>query len=127
MSSSPTLTSDSSKRASTKGRLSDKVAVVTGASGGIGKNHVGCFGVYWRTNTILGRAICLAYASEGAKVVASDIKDVSNSPTEKDITTVDLIKKQGGHAFFVKTDVTNSESVDALIKEAVTRWGRVDM
>jgi len=77
--------------------------------------------------TSSGRAICLAYAAEGAKVVVGDIRDASNSPEEKDVTTVELVKKQGGQAFFVKTDVSNSDSVDDLVKQAVSRWGRIDM
>ena len=60
-------------------RLKDKVAVVTGAAQGIGRTYA------------------LALADNGAKVVATDVQDCSE--------TVDLIKQAGGQALGVQTDV----------------------
>jgi NAD(P)-dependent dehydrogenase (short-subunit alcohol dehydrogenase family) len=90
------------------GRLLNKIAVVTGGSSGI------------------GRAISAAYASEGAKVVVADLVDKSRNPKE-DISTVELVKSLGSDAIFVKVDVSNSQSVDDLVKTAVEKYGRVDI
>lgn len=94
------------------GRLEGKVAVVTGASSGI------------------GRAISLAYSGEGALVVCADLREAARSEGksgETDISTHDLINKQGGKATFVKVDVTVPEDVESLVNEAV-RWGsRIDV
>jgi NAD(P)-dependent dehydrogenase (short-subunit alcohol dehydrogenase family) len=97
-----------SNDSSVHGRLANKIAVVTGGSSGI------------------GRAICAAYASEGAKVVVADLVDKSRNPKE-DTSTVDLVKSLGSDAIFVKVDVSDSQSVDELIKAAVDKWGRVDI
>jgi len=59
--------------------------------------------------------------------VVADVRDSSRNPKEGDISTSELVKKLGGEAVFVKTDVTDSESVDALVAKAVEMWGRVDM
>jgi NAD(P)-dependent dehydrogenase (short-subunit alcohol dehydrogenase family) len=86
--------------------LAGNVAVVTGASSGI------------------GRAIALTFASEGAKVV---LADVINTPLEGGETTLDLILRSGGEAFFERVDVGQWEQVDALISAAVARHGRLDV
>lgn len=84
------------------GRLDGKVALVTGAASGI------------------GRATALAFAREGAKVVIADIA-VREGPE-----TVRMIQKAGGEAIFVKADVSQEADVDALVKETVERYGRLD-
>jgi len=91
------------------GRLQGKVAVVTGAASGI------------------GRATALTFAREGASVVCSDIRDVSRTSDETDITTHDAIKKNGGNAIFVKCDMGESKDVEALIQKTVETYGRIDM
>jgi NAD(P)-dependent dehydrogenase (short-subunit alcohol dehydrogenase family) len=86
--------------------LAGNVAVVTGASSGI------------------GRAIALTFASEGARVV---LADVINTPLEGGETTLDLILGSGGEAFFERVDVGQWEQVDGLIGAAAARYGRLDV
>jgi NAD(P)-dependent dehydrogenase (short-subunit alcohol dehydrogenase family) len=75
--------------------LENKVALVTGASSGI------------------GRATALAFAKEGAKVV------VAARRTKEGEETVDLIKKAGGEGIFIQTDITQEEQVKNLIEKTV--------
>jgi glucose 1-dehydrogenase len=86
--------------------LAGNVAVVTGASSGI------------------GRAIALTFALEGARVV---IADVVSEPLEGGETTLDLIRRSGGEAFFERVDVGQWGQVDGLIGVAVARYGRLDI
>ena len=87
-------------------RLPDKVAIITGAASGI------------------GRAIALTFAREGAKVVAADVREESRLETETP-PTVEAIRAMGGEGVFVTTDVTQRAQVEALVDEAVQRFGRV--
>ncbi len=83
--------------------LSDKIAIVTGASRGI------------------GRSIALALAAQGAKVVASARSaEALNSLTAE-------IKAQGGDALAVVGDVAIEDDANNLIKQAVATYGRVDI
>jgi NAD(P)-dependent dehydrogenase (short-subunit alcohol dehydrogenase family) len=84
------------------GWLTGKVALVTGAGSGI------------------GRASALAFAREGAKVVVADVV------VEGGEETIGMIKKTGGEAIFVKTDVAKAAEVEALISTAVAAYGRLD-
>lgn len=79
-----------------------RVAVVTGASGGI------------------GRASALAFAAKGAKVVVSDLLEAEGAET------VQMIKEKGGEAVFMKTDVTDSSQVKVLVGKTVETYGRLD-
>jgi len=92
-------------------RLHDKVAIVTGASSG------------------LGRAISLRYAREGAKVVCADLSATARSQVaeELDIATHDLITRNGGHAIFFQADVGDAGQMEHLVQAAVDRFGRLDM
>jgi len=82
--------------------LPGKVVIVTGSGRGI------------------GRCSAVAFAREGAKVVVSDV-------TVKDgEETVDIIKKDGGEAIFVKADVTSEEDVKKLMNKTVETFGRID-
>jgi len=96
------------------GCLANKVAIVTGSSSGI------------------GRAISLAYAREGARVVCADIQpttrfEQSSDEDETRGATHDRIIEAGGEAIFVRTDVTEAEQVEELVKTAVRTWGRLDV
>ena len=86
--------------------LAGKIAVVTGASSGI------------------GRAIAVSFASEGASVV---IADIGEQPVEGGEPTLEIITRAGGTAAFHKTDVGRWEDVDALIGSTVERYGRLDV
>jgi glucose 1-dehydrogenase len=86
--------------------LAGQVAVVTGASSGI------------------GRAIALTFASEGARLV---VADVTTEPLEGGEPTVDLILSSGGDAFWQHADVGQWQQVDQLVSAAVARYGRLDI
>lgn len=79
-----------------------KVAIVTGASGGI------------------GRASALAFAASGARVVVSDLQD------DKGQETVALIQENGGKAIFQHCDVADEGEVKALVEAALNEFGRLD-
>jgi 3-oxoacyl-[acyl-carrier protein] reductase len=85
-------------------RVADKVAIVTGASSGI------------------GRAIACLFAQEGAKVVVSADKNVAGGEE-----TVATIRANGGEAFFMKCDVAKATEVEGLVKATVERFRRVDI
>ncbi len=82
--------------------FSNKVALVTGATSGI------------------GRATALAFAREGAQVVVSGRREKEGNET------VALLKKAGGEATFVKTDVTSEAEVAALVAKTLSTYGRLD-
>ena len=82
-------------------RLKDRVAIVTGAAQGI------------------GRVYALRLASEGAKVVVTDVLDAQ--PAAKEIAA------QGGEALALRTDVTDPRSVDDMAEKTVGRFGRIDI
>lgn len=92
-------------------RLKDKVCIVTGSSSG------------------LGRAISIAYAKEGGRVVCADLKPEARSDIESEtaVNTHDLICEAGGSAIFVKTDVTQAEQVEHMVQRAVEEYGRLDV
>lgn len=83
--------------------LKNKVALVTGASSGI------------------GRAVALAWAREGAKVVVSDVN------VEGGEETAALVRATGGDALFVAADVGRAADGEALVRRAVEQYGRLDV
>jgi NAD(P)-dependent dehydrogenase (short-subunit alcohol dehydrogenase family) len=85
------------------GRLNGKIALVTGASSGI------------------GRASALALAREGASVVAASRRE------QEGRATVAEIERGGGRALFVKADVSRQSEVANLIERAVAAFGRIDV
>jgi NAD(P)-dependent dehydrogenase (short-subunit alcohol dehydrogenase family) len=80
-------------------QLENKIAIVTGASSGI------------------GLAIAEKFLSEGAKVVLSDINDGPQ----------DLLQKYTEQAMFVKCDVSKSSEVDSLVAATISKFGRLDI
>lgn len=82
--------------------LKGKVALVTGAGGGI------------------GRAAAIAYAKAGAKVA------IGNRNEQAGRETVELIKKAGGEAAFLRTDVSKEADIKALVDFAVRTYGGLD-
>ncbi|WP_158797150.1 SDR family NAD(P)-dependent oxidoreductase [Pedobacter sp. L105] len=83
--------------------LDNKVAIVTGASSGIGE------------------AIAITFAREGAKVVVSDINEEGGNKV------VELIKSEGGDAFFIKADTSKPEENEKLVAETVKHFGKLDI
>ena len=83
-------------------RYEGKVAVVTGAAGGIGKQA------------------CLRFAAEGAKVVAVDL---ASSPLDE---VVSEVKAAGGVAIAVPCDVTQAAQVEHYARVAKATFGRID-
>ena len=84
-------------------RLSDRVAVVTGAGSGI------------------GAASALAMAREGARVIVADIDEAGAR------ATAGAIEKEGGHALAARADVSRAADNDTLVHRAVATWGRLDI
>lgn len=87
-------------------RLQDRVAVVTGAAGGIGK------------------AIAKRLASEGAIVLVADLTE---EPREGGGRTVEEIRADGGRAEFIACDVSQEAEVEAAVARAVALGGRIDI
>ena len=85
------------------GRLKGKVAIVTGASSGI------------------GRATALCFAAEGAKLVINDI-DAARLETLRAV-----IAEAGAEVRAVVADVANSDAVEAMVAETVAAFGRLDV
>ena len=86
------------------GFLEGQVAIVTGASRGI------------------GRAIAVALAAEGAKVV---VNYASSASAAEEV--VAEIKSKGGEAIAFHADVSHESQVDSLLKSAIDTWGRIDV
>ena len=84
------------------GAFSGKVALVTGAAGGI------------------GRQSALAFARKGATVVVADVSVAGGEET------VAMIKDLGTEAMFVKVDVSQADQVEALIDGIVATYGHLD-
>jgi NAD(P)-dependent dehydrogenase (short-subunit alcohol dehydrogenase family) len=84
------------------GRVQDKVALITGGGSGI------------------GRATCMVFAREGARVVVADYN------AEGGERTVRMIKDAGGTAIFHAADVSKPKDVEALVNKTVETYGRLD-
>src|SRR6478609_1396336 len=84
-------------------QLENKVALITGSGSGIGK------------------AAAILFAEQGAKVVISDINESHGH------SVVEEIKQKGGDAFFIKADSSKPEDNEALIKQTIQKYGRLDI
>ncbi|MGK5543971.1 SDR family NAD(P)-dependent oxidoreductase [Streptomyces sp. URMC 127] len=71
--------------------------------------------------TGIGRAVALAFAREGARVVVAGRRE---EPLKE---TVASVEAEGGEAFAVTADVTRSEDVRALVEQTVARFGSLDV
>ena len=83
--------------------LKNKVALVTGASSGI------------------GRAVALVWAREGARVVVSDMNRTGGEET------VALVRAEGGDAIFLAADVGQPKDAHSLVEQTVAHFGRLDV
>jgi NAD(P)-dependent dehydrogenase (short-subunit alcohol dehydrogenase family) len=83
--------------------LSRRVALVTGAGGGLGRSHA------------------LALAKRGARVVVNDLSETGAKAVASEIVAA------GGEAFASVCSVTDRAAVFAMVEEAVARWGSIDI
>lgn len=84
-------------------QLKDKVAFITGAASGIGKE------------------IAIVYAGEGAKIVIADLNQEAAEATAAEL------KAAGGEAIGVGADVTDEDQVNAAVEAAVAAFGGIDI
>lgn len=85
-------------------RLAGKVCIVTGAGSGI------------------GRAVAIAFAREGARVIVNDCRTDGQAEA-----TVAAIQAAGGEAVYVAADVSREDDVKRLVASGVEAWGRLDV
>jgi len=83
-------------------RLQDKVTIITGAGGG------------------MGRVAAQLFAAEGARVVVAEYGEAAGQET------VELVTKAGGQATFVRADVSQEGDARAMVDHALATYGRVD-
>lgn len=89
-------------------RLEDKVALMTG---------VGSIGPGWG----IGKATAVLFAREGAKVFGVDINPAAASETKG------IIDGEGGECTIEKVDVSRAEDVEAMTKQCIEVYGRIDI
>jgi len=93
-------------------RFDGKVAIVTGAGGGLGRAHA------------------LELAKRGAKVVVNDLggsMDGSGGHSEASLKVVEEIRSAGGEAMANGSSVTDDAGVAKMVKDTMDAWGRIDI
>ncbi|MET0271513.1 MAG: SDR family NAD(P)-dependent oxidoreductase, partial [Phenylobacterium sp.] len=83
--------------------LKGRVAIVTGAGGGLGRSHA------------------LFLARQGAKVVVNDLTEAAAAAVAGEITAA------GGDALALAASVTDEAGVQAMVDTVLDRWGRIDI
>ena len=83
-------------------RLADKVTIITGAGGG------------------MGRVAAELFAKEGSKVVVAEFNEAAGEET------VGLVQAAGGEATFVRADVSREDDARAMVEHAISTYGRLD-
>ena len=94
------------------GKLQNKIAIITGASSG------------------LGRAIAVRYAKEGARIVCADLVPTARAAVQEEAQPTHelLTEKYGAHAaIYVKCDVASEEDIKSVVDKAVEWGGRLDI
>lgn len=85
-------------------KLADKIAVITGAAGGI------------------GRAVAIKLAQEGAEVVVTDLDFDKAKSVSQEANRV-----RQGKGFALKVDITKAQDLENMVKEVVDKFGRIDI
>jgi len=84
-------------------RLQGKVSIITGAGTGLGKG------------------MALIFAREGSSVVIAEVQQESGQEVAQQI------KKEGGKALFLRTDITQASEVERMVEETLKTYGRIDV
>ncbi len=93
-------------------RFDDQVVIVTGSGNGLGKSHA------------------LEFARRGARVVVNDLggaRDGSGGSSDAAKAVVEEIESAGSEAIANGANVANFDQVEAMVGEAIGKWGRVDV
>lgn len=94
---------DNAQEFGSMNRLPGKVAFISGAGGGMGRNAA------------------FLFASEGAAVIIGELREEAGRQTESEIVAA------GGAGYFVQTDVSDPESVSRAVEAGVNRFGKLDV